>query len=132
MKNVVRLTESDLMRLVKRVIKEQSQNPNQFTFPIDVILTDGSIFRPEKIKIPRGTIVNWDPNKKIGSLKVGNSVLTLSQTANQEAGTAESIFLVFMLNGKPYYMQWADSLWGSVYNKQYQALADKIYVLLGN
>ena len=78
MKKVVRLTESELMKLVGRIVKEQSQNPNQFTFPIEVILTDGSLIKPEKIKIPKGTIMNWDSKNKLGTIKVGNLVLTIA------------------------------------------------------
>jgi hypothetical protein len=130
MKNVVRLTEGDLMKIVTRVIEEQSQNQNQFTFPIDVILTDGSLIGPAKIKIPRGTIMNWDSNKRLGTMKVGNSFITIAQ-ADQGAGTAESTALIFKVNGKSYFMQWADSVFGVVYNKQYQDVAEKIYDLLG-
>ena len=129
MKKVVRLTESELMKLVGRIVKEQSQNPNQFTFPIEVILTDGSLIKPEKIKIPKGTIMNWDSKNKLGTIKVGNLLLTIAMNEMGD-GTYSGYTLIFKVNGKDYFMQWADSIFGIVYNKQYQDVAEKIYDLL--
>lgn len=111
---------------VKQYLSEQTQN--QYRFPIDVILTDGSLILPKKMTIPRGTILSWNPQTKQGVMKVGASTITIKQEGNGE-GTADSYTLIFDVNGKDYYMSWADSIFGSVYNKQYLDIAENIYRL---
>lgn len=61
----------------------------------------------------------WDVKNSMGTMKVGNTVVTLAKMGQGE-GTTDSYTLIFKVNGKPYYMQWADSIFGIVYNKQYQ------------
>lgn len=113
----------------KPLISEQTQNDGSFKFPTDVILTDGSLINPAKIKIPKGTLFNWNEKTRQGTIKVGNGVVTISQDGNAE-GTADSTALVFKSNGKNFYMQWADSIFGIVYNKQYQDLAETLYTIM--
>ena len=41
MKKIVRLTENDLTRIVKRVLKEQAENPNRGNAPFQTLRVGG-------------------------------------------------------------------------------------------
>jgi hypothetical protein len=108
-----------------------TQSSNQYKFPIDVVLSDGSMISPNKIKIPRGTIMSWNGQTKVGTLKVGGTTITLEQTKNGE-GTMDSYTMVFNVGGKDYYMSWADPIFGVVYNKQFQDIAEQLFQFLNS
>jgi hypothetical protein len=124
MAKIVRLTESDLTRLVNTIIKEQSMNAKKsYTFPIDVVITDGSIFNAKKITIPKGSVMNYGKNG-MGQVKVGNTVITYDPNENETP--AESYGLTLRVNNQPFILQWADSALGIVYNKEYQRIGNSI------
>jgi hypothetical protein len=122
MKKTMRLTESDLTRLVKRVIKEQ--NNRQFIFPIDVVISDGSLINPKKITIPKGSIMKYNQNG-VGQVKVGN--MNIIYNPNDNGGIISDQYgLTLKVNNQDYILQWADSLFGIVYNKEYQKIGNTI------
>lgn len=124
MGKIVRLTENDLTRLVNTIIKEQSMNGKKtYRFPIDVVITDGSIFNAKKITIPKGSIMNYGKNG-MGQVKVGNTVITYDPDENQTP--AESYGSTLRVNSQPFILQWADSALGIVYNKEYQRIGNSI------
>ena len=122
MKKTMRLTESDLTRLVKRVIKEQ--NNRQFIFPIDVVISDGSLINPKKITIPKGSIMKYNQNG-VGQVKVGNMNIIYNPNDNGEI-ISDQYGLTLKVNNQDYILQWADSLFGIVYNKEYQKIGNTI------
>ena len=122
MKKIIKLNESDLSRLVKKVIKEQ--NSRQFIFPIDVVISDGSLINPNKVTIPKGSIMKYDQNG-IGRVKVGNMNIIYNPNDNGEM-ISDQYGLILKVNNKDYILQWADSIFGVVYNKEYQKIGNTI------
>jgi hypothetical protein len=122
MKQIIKLTESDLNRLVQKVIKEQ--NNRQFIFPIDVVISDGSLINPKKITIPKGSIMKYNQNG-VGQVKVGNMNIIYNPNDNGEI-ISDQYGLTLKVNNQDYILQWADSLFGIVYNKEYQKIGNTI------
>lgn len=122
MKQPIRLTESDLTKIVKRILAEQAAR-QPYKFPIDVIITDGKIINPKKITIPKGSIMTYDQRGN-GQVKVGNGLITYNPEENSIPN--EQYALTLRINNQPYILQWADSIFGVVYNKEYEKIGNSI------
>ena len=124
MKQPIRLTESDLTKIVKRILAEQAIK-QPYKFPIDVIITDGKIINPKKITIPKGSIMTYDQRGN-GQVKVGNGLITYNSEENQGIEAGDLYALTLRINNQPYILQWADSVFGVVYNKEYEKIGNSI------
>ncbi len=67
-KKIIRLTESDLTKIVKRVIKEQNQMSGEEVFEIQNALNDYFKMKGIKLRIP--TDAKWGP-ATVNALKFG-------------------------------------------------------------
>ena len=109
MGKVIRLKESELVDMIKRGIEEQSmvggflqqekprpqaatnnsapaENPQStgYVFPIDVIVSDGKFFKPQKVKIPKGTrlVMSGQGQGKSLTGKAGGMTIVIPESGN--------------------------------------------------
>ena len=122
MKKIIKLTESDLNKLVKKIINEQ--NSRQFIFPIDVVISDGSLINQNKVTILKGSIMKYDQNG-VGRVKIGGMNIVYNPNDNGEM-ISDQYGLSLKVNNQDYILQWADSIFGIVYNKEYQKIGNTI------
>lgn len=122
MKQPIRLTESDLTKIVKRILAEQAAR-QPYKFPIDVIITDGTFINPKKITIPKGSIMTYDQRGN-GQVKVGNVLITYN--AEENALINDQYGLTLRVNNQHYILQWAEPVFGVVYNKEYEKIGNSI------
>lgn len=115
---------------IKSFLNEQPSNPqpssdSTYTFPIDVMVSENKILFPKKLKIAKGTVAKLVGNNKV---MIDSKPTPLYYIPSENELISDSYTLSLYDNYKnSYLLQWADSIFGKVYNQQYQKIANDFW-----
>lgn len=129
MKKVIRLTENDLNRIVRKVLSEDDMVSNaKFVFPFDVILTQMTNNQlKNKLKVDKGTLLVWNSEKDLAIGKLKNGRVIIYDPTMNGPDVNDTCAIEFGVDRESFELQYKDCIFGIFgKNENHYLIAKKI------